>query len=200
MVTIIKKEKILSSNAWIPDNKKAGHFINTNSWYSCNILHDSKQGHNNDIKTNNIRAKAIILNPDIETKKKLDTWFEIYRRVYNLTVKILKKSKESFTKFSLRDKVGIEYKNYPSLCKMVTDSNVYKHILYFAVFDVFIARKTAFTLLKLGHIKHFRMRYKKYSNPNKVLVLRADMFNKDGTGLKKKRIQIFESVRSYQNN
>ena len=179
----ISKTLIKKSTSWKPSLYE-GHLIESNSWFSLRKKQVFKLDNPiQQIETSNIRCKKIQIEPTLKQRNILLTWFELSRLTYNLTINLLKMNNLSKTK--MRDKVKQEMKNNSYLHGLQKNCSIYQHTLDFSVFDVFKARKSAFTNLKSKTIKFFRMRYKKQNYHIKTLVLESINFNKEGTGLKK---------------
>ena len=105
-----------------------------------------------------------------------------------MTIKYLRIN--AFTsKFSLRTVIKTKISGNSYLSSLFKSTNIPVHTLDNAVFDVVKARKAALSNLKKSNIKHFRLRYKKQSHHQMILVLEASVFNLDGTGLKNKKLK-----------
>jgi IS605 OrfB family transposase len=100
-------------------------------------------------------------------------------------VSLLKKDNK-LSKLKMRDKIKQEMRNNNYLYTLQKNSGIYQQSIDFSVFDVFKARKTAFTNLKQKNIKFFRLRYKKKSHHIKTMCINPkNAINKLGTGFKK---------------
>ena len=179
----IKKSLITNSCSWKPSLHEG--FINpSNSWYTLRkkqftpLLEPEKK-----INTEFTRCEMVKISPTQKQRHILLTWFEINRLAYNLTVKNLRKD-NNVKKYTMRDMIKTDMRNNKYLYDLQRKSGVHQQTLDFSVFDVFKARKTAFSNLKLKNIKHFRIRYKKRSHHLKTMLLNHTAFNTDDTGFK----------------
>jgi len=216
----LDSNKVSTSTLWKPLYKDFTSIESTGSWF------DIKQ-HNDDVKQSgidskicniNIRTKPIKISPDEGQKKILLQWLEVYRRVYNLTVKYLKEitnpnlvtlaipiSKTGKPKVTIKSSKKINIPSFYTLRKLmepliqnhigslIKDCRILRHTRDEAVHDVVKAYKTAFTLLRVGHIKYFRVRYKKKSHHLKTLVLGPHNFSKKINGFAIKTLGVMKS-------
>ena len=187
MVVPIPKKKVCESKFWIPENKDFENVV-TNSWFDGQkLVSNIDTATETKIDTTVLRCNSIKLNPSYECRKILDTWFEIYRRVYNTAIRHFRKNKIC-NKLKARSVITSFIKKNKELAKLIEQSDIYKHTTDNAIFDVVKAYKTGFANLKGKNIKFFRLRYKKASSPRKIIVLEPTTFNDDGTGLRKKAL------------
>jgi IS605 OrfB family transposase len=184
--TKIPIECIKNSNYWKPSVKSTS--FNSNSWFSLkgyksDLIPKTKKV----INSLSIRCKKITLTPNVKERNIILTWLKLYRLTYNMTIKYIKRNpNEKNTKFNLRNKIKELRTANPVMYGLIKSVKCPVHTLDNAVFDVIKARKTAFTNLKLGNIKYFKLRYNKQSHHLQTLVLEPTVFNKNGTGLKNK--------------
>lgn len=184
----ISKDLIKNSKCWKP-SLYDGNLVNLNSWFTLR----KKQVYRSIkeecvIDTNNIRCEKIELKPNLKQINILLTWFELSRIAYNLTIKKLKID-NTIKDRKMRDIIKQDMRNNLYIKSLIKNSGMYQQTLDNAVKDVYKARKTAFSNLRLKNIKFFRLRYKKKTSHIKNLVLETDALHKDGTGLKKKGLQ-----------
>ena len=181
----ISKSLIQNSNAWSPSLHN-GFLVNSNSWFTLRKKQSSRISQPEKlIETSNIRCKLIHLKPNLKQRNILLTWFELSRLTYNLTLTLLNKG-VNLPKLKMRDKIKQEIRKNSYLYDLQKKCGIYQQTLDFSVFDVFKARKTAFTNLRSKNIKFFRLRYKKQSHHIKTLVFNPNnSFNTAGTGFKK---------------
>lgn len=178
----IPKEKIRNSLFWKPNSSPA-FTNNSHSWFD--IQSAQRKGivyKQRTIKGEILRCKKIIIKPNQTQRNILKTWLNIYREVYNLTVKYFKKHKickKSKARKIIRNKID----NKPYLNGLIKNSKIPLHTVNNAIFDVLKAYKTGFSNLKLRNIKFFRLRYKKAKKSTHILVLEPNVFNSAGTGL-----------------
>jgi IS605 OrfB family transposase len=188
----IPKTLIRNSKFWI-DKKCEGSQIESNSWFDIygksNPIKKKQQIYkkykkviiHNDI----VRCRKVILKPTQKQRHILKTWLEICRQVYNLTVKYLRHNKLK-SKRTIRDEVRNHILKYGVLQNLIVKYKVPLHTINYTIFDVVMAYKAALSNLKAKNIKHFRLRYKKFSKSTQILVLESSVFNTRGTGLKAK--------------
>ena len=179
----IEKSLITNSCSWKPSLHN-GFLERSNSWFSLRKKqYKSLTEPVKSIRTEFTRCEMVKISPTQKQRHILLTWFEINRLAYNLTVKKLRKNNKA-KKYAMRDMIKNDMRNNKYLYNLQKKSGVHQQTLDFSVFDVFKARKTAFSNLKLKNIKHFRIRYKKKSHHLKTMLLNHTAFNKDGTGFK----------------
>jgi putative transposase len=178
----ISKKRIKNSTFWRPSLEK-GYIKKTNSWFDISVKKlENTERTPREIKTNFIRCEKITIKPSQKQRNILKTWLEIYRQVYNITVKYYRKHKilpKRFARTSVRAKIN---KN-TYLTSLIKNSAIPIHTINNAIFDVLKAYKTAFSNLKNKNIKYFRIRPKKFNKPTQILVLEPNVFNKEKTGL-----------------
>ena len=185
----IPKTSIQKSKCWFPTTQRKS-LINSNSWFKITKLKNNVTTFVEEkINTSQIRCKQITLNPKLKERNILLTWFELYRRAYNTTIKYLRQKPEKTSFYDVRKNVKICFKNNLNFSNLIKKNKVYTHTLDNAIKDVIKARKIAFSNLKQKNINHFRLRYKKKNHHLKTLVLEANTFNIKGLGLKIKMLQ-----------
>lgn len=171
----IPKSKILKSKHFIPNELSSKR--SKLSWFDIkrydygSVATSTK----NDIDINVIRCKQIKISPTLDQRKILMEWIELSRIIYNITVQYLKHNEcKSF--ISLRPLIK------SSFCKhfkeRIEKACLPVHVIDNSIKDVIKARKTAFALLKAGHIKRFRMRFKKQSKTTQTIVIEHQDFSK----------------------
>jgi transposase len=146
--------------------------LEINSWFKS--TGDSHHG-NDKYQTNRtvLRCSKIKISPDTKQSKILDNWIDIYRYVYNQTVKYLKSNK--LTNFIKLRKIIKDNLNKSSWDRIIK-SRIPIHTIDNAIKDVVKAYKSSFALSKVTK-KQFRIRYKK-SNSNSSIVIEASSFSK----------------------
>lgn len=190
----ISKELIKNSPCWMPSLHE-GNLIVSNSWFSIRKKQAFNQKNNiQTIKSKNIRCETIYLKPTLKQRNILLDWFELSRLAYNKTIQYLKKD-NTIKDRKMRDIIKQDMRNNLYINSLIKNSGVYQQTLDNSVKDVYKARKTAFSNLKLNNIKFFRLRYKKKNYHIKNLVLETDALNKNGLGLKKKDWRIFHQIK-----
>jgi putative transposase len=166
----------ISNKLWINSNIKNVKSHNSNSWFDIkeiehNIIniYDYKY-----IKPDNIeeelRSRKVKILPNFKQRKILKEWMDIYRYVYNQTIKYWRKSHVS--KYEVRK----YFNNTIFKKKWISGSKIPKHTLDNAIFDVFKAIKTCRSLKKNGHINKYRIRYKKQNQNRSILKIEPSMF------------------------
>lgn len=119
----------------------------------------------------------------IKVKQKLLEWFEIYRRVYNLTIsnKSALFNEKGYIKSFPEVRKYIKNTILPTkelLLKDIKKSGIPEHTLDNAIHDVLKAYDSANGNKAAGNISSFRLRYKKYSSHLRTLVLEPTLFSK----------------------
>lgn len=171
----IPKNKILQSKHFLPNEIES--ITQKHSWFDIeqynygNDKHSSKKVIENKI----IRCKQIKISPNPLQKKILLEWIELARIIYNQTVQYLKHN-ESMSFISLRPIIKALFMDH--FKQRIIQSKLPVHIIDNAIKDVIKARKTAFTLLKLKHIKRFRLRFKKQSKLTQTITIEHGDFSK----------------------
>ena len=114
----LNKDHIRNNPLWLSRNQELNWNIPTNSWFNVRSL--KKYNRNNTTRTinnNKLRAKMVIIKPTPKQKKILFHWLEIYRQVYNATVKYIKNN--SITSFQNITKHYNDNKAIPEGCTML---------------------------------------------------------------------------------
>ena len=119
-------------------------------------------------KGNVIRSKLITFYPNQDQKITLLKWMEIYRIVYNMTVKFINQVK--FLSFIDMRKV-IKSKFLTHFKLRIKKSRIPSHTIDKAIKEAVSMFKSCFTNLRVGNIKHFRVRYRKKDCPRQVLTM-----------------------------
>lgn len=171
----ISKKKILTSKHFLPTEIKCSK--HKHSWFDIKRYNygDNTKSISKSIENKVIRCRQIKISPTLDQKKTLLEWIELSRIIYNQTVQYLKHNEcKSF--ISLRPIVkslfSQHFRDRIALAKLPV------HIIDNAINDVVKARKTAFALLKAGHIKRFRLRDKKQSKLTQTIVIDQQDFSK----------------------
>ena len=170
----IPKSKILKSEHFIPTQIESRDSVI--SWFDIKTYDYgfTNQQTENVISITGIRCKQIKIYPTEFQKKILFEWIEIARLVYNITVQYLKHN-EGKSFISLRPVIKSLFTNH--FKERLLKSGIPVHIIDNAIKDVIKARKTAFQLLKVGHIKRFRLRFKKQSKITQTIVIEKQDFS-----------------------
>ena len=156
---------------------------NTDSWFSLNetnydINIEDFSLKNNIPKEEKIKCDKIKVYPSETQRNILKKWMDVYITMYNKTIELFKynsfnKIKQDLNWKNVRDKHMLEFKT-----TLIKATKIDSHTLNGAIQDACTSFKSALTNLKNGNITHFRLRYLKYSKPNKVLKIEAQSFSK----------------------
>jgi|SRR6185369_5177215 IS605 OrfB family transposase len=175
----ISKDAIIKSTLWKPPDTSFELEQKTNSWFNIDKMNDDMLLYENRLaNSTTIRSRPISIIPTVKQKAILLQWNEIYRRVYNLTVKYLKTNKiQSFQKMRpiIDGQIALD-------SILTTDSNksgIPKHTRDNAIKDCLKAYKTAFSNYRAGNIKYFKIRYKRKSHHLSSIVIEPVAFSKD---------------------
>lgn len=182
-----------NKEVWKPDEIKKKR-IKTDSWFDINYGWNNRKQNKKDYNFNvqkledhNYMCKKVIILPSERQRKILLKWMDTYIRMYNETIKVIKrqfyeKKKVNLNFQRLRTDHMLEQKEklYKSSGLQNDDSTrINKHILDGAIKDVCTSYSSAFKNFKRKIIKHFRMRYIKQSKPQKILKIEKLLFSKD---------------------
>jgi len=123
-----------------------------------------------------LRSNKIKIYPNEKQKKILLQWIELYKFVYNFTVRYYRLNKNDPKNFKkIRP---IIKKNLPEYIKQqIKNSKIPSHTIDNAINDVIKAYISNFELLKLHLIKHFKIRYKRNASLRQSLTLEASCFS-----------------------
>lgn len=173
---------------WNAENIKTYSFL-SHSWFDINVsvnkdtcLHTHYNFDTEKLKPVTYKCAKQIILPNEEQKRILLNWFDAYAKMYNETLRVLKKMQYNggTTSFSFQT-VRTEYmKNIKESILNASgeskDTRIPCHTLDCAIKDVCTSFKSAFTNLRNGNIKHFRIRYLKSSKLQKILKLEQSAF------------------------
>jgi IS605 OrfB family transposase len=177
----ISKDAIIKSTLWKPPDTGFNLERKTNSWFNIDQMNDDNMLLCKLANTTTIRSKPITIIPTIKQKTILLQWNEIYRRVYNLTVKYLKTNKiQSFQK--IRPIIDKQIALDSILTTFSKESGIPKHTRDNAIKDCLKAYKTCFSNYGNGNIKHFKIRYKRKSHHLSSIVIEPVAFSKKLNG------------------
>lgn len=188
---------------FIPINKivKSTHFLPTGdnkcikqnySWFD---IEHYNYGSNQDLVSKNIennilKCKQIKISPTLKQKEILLEWIELSRIIYNQTVQYLKHN-ESKSFITLRPIIKSLFNDH--FKQRIIQAKLPVHIIDNSIKDVIKARKTAFTLLKLKHIKRFRLRFKKQNKITQTIVIENQDFSSKNNSFYIKSLGILNS-------
>lgn len=178
----INKDKVKNSTLWKPTGN-FDHNQVTNSWFDASqINEDDKLKRFNLVISNTIRTKPVALYPNHKQRNILLQWNDIYRQVYNLTVKYFRSNPiQSF--ISTRKIIDNLIKQNQPLMGLITKYKIPKQTRDNAIHDCIKAYKTAFSNLKSKNITHFRLRYKKKTHHLSSIVIELDAFSKKSNSI-----------------
>ena len=180
---------------WKPDKIKKKR-LKTNSWFDMSIGYN-KRTVSTEEHTYNVEelpkpeyeCKKIILLPTETQRKILLKWMDVYTRMYNETLKVIKREFYNKRRMSLNFRNVRTYYMLEQKEKLYKisgiqpnekDTRINKHILDQAIKDVCTSYLSAITNLKRGIIKHFRIRYIKQTKPQKIMKIEKILFSKNG--------------------
>jgi len=159
----ISKDAIIKSTLWKPPDTGFNLERKTNSWFNMDQMNDDNMLLCKLANTTTIRSKPITIIPTVKQKITLLQWNEVYRRVYNLTVKYLKTNKIQSFKI-MRPIIDKQIALDSILTAISEKSRILKHTRDNAIKDCLKAYKTCFSNYRNGNIKHFKIRYKRKSH------------------------------------
>lgn len=176
-VSKFKKETIVNSTLWKPPFTSIDIPRPTNSWFDISQLNYDQDPKPIFINTDTIRSRPIIIYPTPKQRTILLQWNEVYRQVYNITVKYLKTNKvDSMPKIRPKiDEIIFRNKNLSSFSNA---SGIPKHTRDNAINDCLKAYKTCFANLRAKNIKFFNIRPKKLTHHLNSIVLEPSAFSK----------------------
>jgi len=185
LVNNIDKFGNLFNEPWNSNTIKSYSFL-SHSWFDINVSVNKNKCFDEHYKFDTEKLKPVthkcikqIIIPNIEQKKILLSWMDEYAKMYNDTLKVLKKLQYDNKKIILDfQTVRTEYmKNIKE--SILRTSQIPSHTLDYAIKDVCTSFKSAITNLRNKNIKHFRIRYLKQSKPQKILKLEQSAFGKN---------------------
>ena len=171
----IPKKKILQSEHFIPTgcfSERSKH-----SWFDIKRYDygSVKLPTTKEIDIEVLRCKQIKISPTYDQKQLLLKWIELSRLIYNQTVQYLKHNK-CVAFYKLRTIIKSLFK--PNFIERLKKVKMPENVINNSIKDVLKGRKSAFALLQAGHIKRFRMRFKKQSKPIQTIVIEQQEFSK----------------------
>lgn len=166
---------------WCPSNDEKYYPLNNNTWFNINETQRYYTGCNNLnyklTKNENVifRAKKVKLDLNSNQRKIIDKWLYLYSEMYNITLKYIKNNIKNDNKcynfFNTRKALLNEKK------ELIKKSNIKVHDIDYAIKLACSNYKTAFSNLKVGNIKNFRIRYWSPNKIIKVMDLEKNNFN-----------------------
>lgn len=180
----IDVKHVLESSLWKPGKVEFEYTHPTNSWFNIDSMKsECSRGikFKEVIKTNTIRAKAIILYPTEVQKNILLEWNEIYRQMYNLTNKFINNIELINGKRKIPSYITLR-KELVLNINLKTSIDRYKfpiHSLTEAIKDCLKAYKSAFANLRNKNIPRFRIRNKRKLCSQTTICLESGYFSKN---------------------
>lgn len=192
-LSIIDPDFIKANQPWIPKSDQEFRY-ETNSWFDMLTTHkrtvDSKMRLSTEV-TACLRSERIKLYPTHEQKIKLLDWLSVYRRLYNLTITHRSRFMNQgymMSYIKMRDIIQQEF----LLTSVNLNNEIHKtmlphkdriknkiplHSIWNAINDVNKAFTSSKANKDAGHIKSFRLRHKKLSNPKSTMVFEPSAFS-----------------------
>ena len=187
------KKKIDKYNniIWCPNKHLKFKKIKKNTWFDISIGRSCIKN-SIDLKFDKkypveiYKCKKVEMKLNNYQKRIINNWFNSYIKMYNKTLKLIKRRrilglkqilnfKMLRTKYLKDDKREI-LRYYEDNKKEVVKS----HILDYAIKLACSNYKSALTNYKNGNIKHFRIKYWKYNKGNKLMDIENTYFGKNG--------------------
>lgn len=165
------------------------HKLN-NGWFKSTVTHqnvhqnkfqltkiDEEAEDDKNQEETKVRSFQVKLFPSAAQKNILRKWFLINRYAYNIALRKAHSQKEyNFRK--LRDIVRTEISENRSMSRLIKKYKFPSHSIDYMVHRVATGFKSAFTNLRNGHIRTFRIRPIKDSKKKETLVLESLAFSK----------------------
>jgi putative transposase len=179
-------EKVLLSTQkyWLPVKSDNKNIIDSNSWFDIEEFKTDTPNKkiNANIKVSDcksvIKCEKIKMYPNKLQKELLINWMNSYITMYNETIKLFKQlsydkkyiplSWKTLRTSYLKNAKSIIIKN-SQIIRLTINTKVNTHVLDGAIKEACSNYKACLTNLRNGNIKHFRLRYIKYSKPNKII-------------------------------
>lgn len=183
----INKDFIQKNPIWIPPLQNNKWSTKTNSWFDITqtSIKPLVEGKNKFPITKEIRCKTVRIYPNVNQRKKLLEWLEIYRLIYNITVDYFR-TNAILSFFTARPIIQQKIRENKYLDGLISNYKIQQHICDNAINDYIKAFKSTLANKNAGNIIHFRMRHKKKSHHLRTLVLEPTMFSKTINGFCKK--------------
>src|SRR3972149_149104 len=152
------------------------------------------KGISNEISETVLRCKKIIIKFSKIQRKIIRKWIDIYRWIYNFTIKYTRTSKmKSFYTLRKEIKESFTYGQKEYIYQMPS------HILDQAINDVVKSYKTCMSNKKEGNIKRFRLRYKKKISNIQTICIPSEYFSKNKNSFVYSKLGIINSSESIKN-
>ena len=185
----ILQNNIIQFKQFLPEksNEYTHHSIYSHSWFQLTEKNYKNVNNPNNVNielfcqtpkkpiTKCIKIKVF---PTEQQRNILKLWMDAYITMYNETIKLFRNKRFNNEKITLswtkiRDLYMKDIKY-----KLIKQTSIDSHSINGAIQDACTSYKSALTNIKEGHIKHFRIRYIKYTKARKVLKIEAPAFSK----------------------
>lgn len=201
-----KKKKNTISNIWDKDISKECKIprgkpekVNSNSWFTITrldfnpgkIYFKKKYKMKKVEKETLSRCYKLRIYPNKKQKEILKHWFGTSRFIYNKTIEKINKNYEKVKKRKKKKKKKkVKYINQiDTINKLIGKGrrftrknkwllNTPSSVKSNSIRDAFKARKTCFTNLKRGNIKHFKLRFRRKKDGNDYITIRKQSISK----------------------
>ena len=186
-INFAKKIQEYSPRFWLPSNEPIIN-VNSNSWF--NIQEKNSNHLNNKFnaklpipRTKMIRyAEKIRIYPTKKQRRILLNWMNSYIRMYNEALRFIKRrrimKKSTITNWKIMRTKHLKDIKANIIKK---SAKVNAHVLDGAIQDVCSHLKSCITNLQNDNIKHFRLRYLKFSKKSKIIKIENNCIKKDKT-------------------
>lgn len=192
----VTNKKIGISN-WIPPHNKTFNNITTNSWFNYKKYSNPSSKKNikyiKTIPISNcgsqfISTKKIRLYPTSEQKEILNSWFDVFAKMFNITIHYLRSQiqiknidiKEVYKIANFRKIRAILKDKSKNLLNSMNTNKIPVHILDEAINQAVSNYKTCLTNFKNKHIRKFRIREWSSSKRRKIIKIESNYF-RNGT-------------------
>lgn len=173
--------KSISNRYSIPSNLIQKEY-KTDSWFNATLKEETIKSNPHKYKCPNeydcfMSSFRIELFPTYKQKKILHQWEDIYTFFYNKTIAYIKDNNLHVGDIQTKLKYHYMNRNWIKRTKFSTES------LSYAIRDAFVAYNTNIKMVKNGTKKKFNLRYKKITNPRKIIKFNKNCFSKTENAL-----------------
>ena len=194
------------NDIWLPNKYNTSRSLNipSHSWF--NIFKKNKRRNRNryidipdntNYKETSIKCKKVIIYPNDEQRETLLRWMSGYTKMYNETLRLIKKNMFNGIKISYNwKKLRTHYLKQTKVVIM-NRYGIKSHMLDGAIKSACSSYKSALTNLRNGHITHFRIRYLKDTKPSRVLDIEKQYFAKNKSTFCSK--ELGDTIKTYNN-
>ena len=167
--------------------------INTHSWFNITERTSTTKHNNISVKmpdtTRQIyKSKNITILPTKRQKRIFNTWFDGYTKMYNETVKYIRKTyqltRHNITQYKWYNK-ELSFQKLRDKMKSTKDeiverNNMYVHVLDTAIKLVASNLKSGISNLKKGHMRRIRLNYWKFNRNSKTIEIEKEFMTQNG--------------------